>query len=129
MDLGTDNVSRFLVALARESLQRQRFFAAGTEDHQLSVKGLYENSLDTTGLSGGVSCLLLLKDQTTLPWMPRACPVEVHVCCYSKIRRRFPGCHGLAPWRLTLVATPESDDVCLDATRLPLEGHTGRKLA
>src|SRR5258705_14023116 len=54
--------------------------------------------------------------------MTRACPVEVHVCCSSRIRQRFPKCHGLAPWRLTLVATKASDDASLDATGLPRGG-------
>src|SRR5258705_13224028 len=54
--------------------------------------------------------------------MTRACPVEVHVCCSSRIRQRFPKCHGLAPWRLTLVATQASDNASLDATGLPRGG-------
>src|SRR6266550_1082085 len=59
--------------------------------------------------------------------MPRPCAVEVHVCCYKKCWERIQdatalrrgasrlllqemlgtdlGCHGLAPWSLTLVAT------------------------
>jgi hypothetical protein len=37
---------------------------------------------DATGLSGGVSRSLLRKEPANFFWMPRACPVEVHVCCY-----------------------------------------------
>src|SRR6266540_3594777 len=69
------------------------------------------------------------KDQKTFLWMPRAWPVEVHDGCYAKrpedvsldatglarggsrwllrkkARRRLLGCHGLGPWRFTMVAT------------------------
>jgi hypothetical protein len=64
------------------------------------------------------------------PGMPRACPVEGHVCCYRGRRGRelfffsprlvaanrtnhgaspwdSQGCHGLAPWRVTFAATGE----------------------
>src|ERR1700728_4382273 len=55
-----------------------------------------------------------------MAWMPRACPVVLHVRLYSGEARNerndprdkpvaFPGCHGchgLAPWCFTLVSTP-----------------------
>src|SRR5258705_11827411 len=85
----------------------------------VATKASDNASLDATGLPRGGSRLLLLKHQTTLPWMPQACPVEVHVCCYSNIRQRFPGCHGLAPGRFTFAATQESGNASLGATGLP----------
>ena len=35
--------------------------------------------------------------------MPRACPVGPHAGCYTRRLRDGVGCHGLAPWSLTLV--------------------------
>src|SRR5882724_5267770 len=72
--------------------------------------------------------------------MPRPCAVESHVRCY-KIRRKvfadatalrrgvsrsllqntsegFCGCHGLAPWRLTLAAYKTRQKRFADATAL-----------
>ncbi len=37
--------------------------------------------------------------------MPRPCAVESHARRYKKIPERVCGCHGLAPWSLTLAAT------------------------
>src|SRR5690349_21465262 len=56
---------------------------------------------DTTGLPRGVSCV---QHQSNIP---RACPVESHVCSTS---RRY---HGLAPWSLMCAAPVE------DTTGLP----------
>src|SRR5689334_18631606 len=56
---------------------------------------------DTTGLPRGVSCV---QHQSKIP---RACPVESHVCSTS---RRY---HGLAPWSLMCAAPVE------DTTGLP----------
>src|SRR6266404_886113 len=36
--------------------------------------------------------------------MPRPCAVEAHARSYKKNVEEICGCHGLVPWRLTLVA-------------------------
>src|SRR6266850_284639 len=72
--------------------------------------------------------------------MPRPCAVEAHARGYKRTFRRFAdatalrrggsrsqlqqnvqeicGCHGLAPWRLTLAATKERSERFADATAL-----------
>jgi hypothetical protein len=52
--------------------------------------------------------------------MPRACPVEAHARGYCR-HSFFPRCHGLVPWRLTLVATAATA-FFLDATGLSRGG-------
>ena len=39
--------------------------------------------------------------------MPRPCAVEVNARGYKIRRKGFCGCHGLAPWSLTLAAKKE----------------------
>src|SRR6266850_1020597 len=39
--------------------------------------------------------------------MPWPCAVEAHARSYKKNVQEICGCHGLAPWRLTLAATKE----------------------
>src|SRR5258705_10077575 len=50
--------------------------------------------------------------------MPRPCAVEAHARSYKTQRKDFCGCHGLAPWRLTLAATKHSGKTFADATAL-----------
>ncbi len=49
--------------------------------------------------------------------MPRPCAVEAHARGYQK-RQEGLGCHGLAPWRLTLAATEKRQKGFADATAL-----------
>src|SRR5689334_24192730 len=56
---------------------------------------------DATGLSRGGSRSSLQRTETKPGRMPRACPVEAHVCCYLAVgelpTRRL---HGTSPWYL-----------------------------
>jgi hypothetical protein len=58
--------------------------------------------------------------------MPRACPVEAHVC-YEESLPNSSGCHGLAPWRFTLAPTkrrrnlPDATGLSRGASRLLLQ--------
>jgi hypothetical protein len=54
--------------------------------------------------------------QVTL--MPRPCAVEAHARSYKETSECCCGCHGLAPWRLTLAATKKLQNVVADATAL-----------
>src|SRR5689334_18631605 len=70
---------------------------------------------DTTGLPRGVSCV---QHQSKIP---RACPVESHVCSTS---RRY---HGLAPWSL-MCAAPVEDTTLAPWSLMcaaPVEDTTG----
>src|SRR6266850_7047002 len=51
--------------------------------------------------------------------MPRACPVESHVRCYTRQSQNEKRCHGLAPWSLTFAATQGKARMKRDATGLP----------
>src|SRR5689334_8986115 len=62
------------------------------------------NRLDATGLGRGGSRSSLHRRSQTTDWMPRACPVEVHARRYTDGLKQPTGCHGLGPWRFTLVA-------------------------
>jgi hypothetical protein len=75
--------------------------------------------LDATGLSRGGSRSWLPPPQL-FSSMPRACPVEAHARGYRR-HSFFPRCHGLVPWRLTLVATAATA-FFLDATALSRGG-------
>src|ERR1044072_1845983 len=75
--------------------------------------------MDATGLSRGVSCLLLNRTKNQGLRMPRACPVESHVCCYlarglprKSLQARNGFCflraenvnlHGPRPWHPDLL--------------------------
>src|SRR5689334_21991418 len=74
--------------------------------------------LDATGLSRGVLRSSLYRRSQTTAWMPRACPVEYYARRYTADLKQPPGCHGLVPWRITLVAPPPLSNHRLDATRL-----------
>src|SRR5690242_21934224 len=50
--------------------------------------------------------------------MPRACPVEYYARRYTADLKQPPGCHGLVPWSITLVAIPPISNNRLDATGL-----------
>src|ERR1044072_5019856 len=74
---------------------------------------------DATGLPRGVSCLPLHDFPNQGVRMPRACPVESHVCRYTISPTKVSGCHGLAPWSLMFAATRFPQPRCPDATGLP----------
>src|SRR5690242_589834 len=76
------------------------------------------NRLDATGLSRGVLPPSLPRRSQTTAWMPRACPVEYYARRYTADLKQPPGCHGLVPWSITLVATPPISNNRLDATGL-----------
>jgi len=44
--------------------------------------------------------------------------VEFHARSYKIGQKHFYGCHGLAPWRLTLAATKRATEGFADATAL-----------
>ena len=99
------------------------FTLAANTNENLKKQQLH---LDATGLSRGAFTLAAITNETTSIWMPRACPVELHACCYYKrnnlhldatglsrgasrlllIQTKQPpsGCHGLVPWSFTLAA-------------------------
>src|SRR5689334_23041253 len=76
------------------------------------------NRLDATALGRGGSRSSLHRRSQTTDWMPRACPVEHHARRYTDGLKQPTGCHGLVPWRFTLVATPTISSNRLDATAL-----------
>src|SRR5215216_761707 len=50
--------------------------------------------------------------------MPRACPVERHVCALHNTPRKFSRCHGLVPWSVTFARSTTPQENSLDATGL-----------
>ena len=60
---------------------------------------------DATGLSRWRFTVAATQPELLGPKMPRACPVEIHACCYTSSSCWAQRCRGLVPWRITLAAT------------------------
>jgi hypothetical protein len=88
--------------LVRSSRYRRTSARSWRRD-QITPSPLRKVLGDATGLSRGGSRWWLLPPKL-FSSMPRACPVEAHAGGYRR-QSFFPRCHGLVPWRLTLVAT------------------------